>query len=173
MHKNVAEFVKAVKWHRPNYFNSGRVLECGSLDINGSNKPFFEGCEYTGIDIVDGKNVNIVTRVHEFIPKISSFYDVVISTEMLEHDKYYAESLEAMFRLLKIGGLLIVTAAGEGREEHGTRNRLPKDSPLTNDYYANVTVDMLQKGLNFSKFSWFTVNYQLEFGDIQFAGIKK
>ncbi len=173
MHKTVVEFIKAIKWKFPEYFNVVRVLDCGSLDINGSNKSFFTDSNYIGIDIVKGKNVTTVVRVHNFLPEISGVFHTVISTEMLEHDKHFAESLKAMFRLVKQNGLLLITAAGEGRKEHGTTEQLPEDSPLTNDYYANVTIEMLQQGLNFSDFSWFTLNYQFASGDIQFAGIKK
>jgi 2-polyprenyl-3-methyl-5-hydroxy-6-metoxy-1,4-benzoquinol methylase len=54
-----------------------------------------------GIDIVEGKNVDIVTRVHEF--KTDFQFDCVISTEMLEHDEFFAASLNAMFNCTKPG----------------------------------------------------------------------
>ncbi len=173
MHSNVINFVKGIQREFPNYFNNSQVLECGSLNINGSNRIFFKNCKYKGLDIVKGKDVDIVTKTHAFLEGVSKIYDVVISTEMLEHDKFYSESLQTMFRLTKSNGLLLVTAAGEGRKEHGTTATSPADSPLTNDYYKNITVSMLQEGLDFSEFKWFTINYQLAIGDIQFAGIKK
>jgi hypothetical protein len=66
--------------------------------------------------------------------------------------------------------LLLITAAGQGRGEHGTRNHHPKDSPLTQDYYCNIDVPMLLTGLDLTKFSWYTISYHKT--DIRFAGIK-
>lgn len=169
MHNAVLSFLSNVKKQYPEYFSNVDVLDCGSYDINGNNRQFFSSCKYTGIDIVDGKNVDVVTRVHDFEP--GKQYDTVISTEMLEHDEYYWQSLEKMYDLTKPKGMLIVTAAGEGRKEHGTTRTLPKDSPLTNGYYKNVSVEMLESGLDLTKFSWFTISYK--HNDMRFVGVKR
>ncbi|MCA1759909.1 MAG: class I SAM-dependent methyltransferase [Bacteroidales bacterium] len=168
MHKEVKNFCLSVKHQFPQFFTGVDVLDCGSLDINGNNRYLFDKSNYFGIDIVEGRNVDLVTRIHDF--KTSKQFDCVISTEMLEHDEYFADSLNAMFNLLKPGGLLLITAAGCGRKEHGTHEHTPQDSPLTPDYYHNVDVTMLVQGLDLTKFSWYTISY-LE-TDIRFAGIK-
>lgn len=168
MHKEVKRFCQSIKLQQPLHFVGVDVLDCGSLDINGNNRYLFEQSNYFGIDIVDGKNVDLVTRVHRF--NTVKKFDCVISTEMLEHDEYFGESLNAMFNLTKPGGLILITAAGQGREEHGTHNHHPKDSPLTRDYYRNIDVQMLLLGLDLTKFSWYTISYFKT--DIRFAGIK-
>ena len=168
MHIAVKIFFNWIKAQYPNYFQNVDVLDCGSLDINGNNRFLFSEYRYTGIDIVDGKNVDVVTKIHDFHP--NKQYDIVISSEMLEHDIHYGKSLENMFALTKTRGLLLITAAGKDRKEHGTTRSIPKDSPLTNDYYMNVTVEMLLQGLDLSKFSWFNISYVVD--DIRFAGIK-
>jgi SAM-dependent methyltransferase len=168
MHKEVKRFCLSVKNEHPEYFKNADVLDCGSLEINGNNRYLFDSSNYMGIDIVEGKNVDIVTRVHEF--KTTFQFDCVISTEMLEHDEDFAASLNAMFNFLKPGGLLLITAAGYGREEHGTHEIKPQDSPLTNNYYCNISVTMLLQGLDLTKFSWYTISYVKT--DIRFAGIK-
>lgn len=173
MHRQVKKYLGELKLQFPNYFQNVKVLDCGSLDINGNNRHLFNNIEYTGIDIVKGRNVDVVTKIHEFLVDKSGVYDVVISSEMLEHDKHFTQSLKAMFRLLRNGGLLIITAAGEGRSEHGTTNNIPVDSPLTNDYYRNVTISMLSKGLNFKMFSYKKITIREDIGDIYFVGIKK
>jgi len=146
------------------------VLDCGSLNINGNNRYLFPKAKsYTGIDIVDGPNVDVVTRVHEF--ETDKRFDVVISTEMLEHDSEWDYSLIHMAELLKPGGFLLITAAGEGRPEHGTTACLPNDSPLTHDYYKNVTMAMLVSGLDVWAWSHFEMRCVAD--DIQFVGIKK
>jgi hypothetical protein len=55
---------------------------------------------------------------------------------------HYADSLRAMYRLLKPGGLLVVTCASYGRGAHGTRWRFPEvsltselEEPGWADYY--------------------------------------
>ena len=168
MHKEVKRFCLSVKNDHPQFFQNSDVLDCGSLDINGNNRWLFDDCNYLGIDIVKGKNVDIVCKVHDL--KTHLLYDCVISTEMLEHDEDFAASLNAMFNFLKPGGLLLITAAGYGREEHGTHEIKPQDSPLTNNYYCNISVTMLLQGLDLTKFSSYTISYFKT--DIRFAGIK-
>ena len=60
------------------------VLDIGSLDINGNNQYLFEDCQYTGIDVGVGKNVDIVSKAHE-LKMPSGTYDTIISTECFEH----------------------------------------------------------------------------------------
>lgn len=163
MHPEVQIFCLEVKmkfpsWPHPSPFHQARVLDVGSLDINGSNRYLFTECGYTGIDIVKGYNVEFVTSAHEFDPLTKNYlsetfgvaelatdpqnqepFDTVISTEMLEHDCHWKESLRNMYRLLRPGGLLIITCATGVRPEHGTTNHCPADSPLTNDWYKNLS----------------------------------
>lgn len=53
-------FINFLRESMPNYFNSKKALEIGSLNINGSVRTFFTNCEYTGIDVAHGKDVDIV-----------------------------------------------------------------------------------------------------------------
>lgn len=168
MHKQVIRYIEKVKAELPSYFVNVDVLDCGSLDINGNNRRFFENSNYFGIDIVQGKNVDHVTRVHEFNP--GKQFDVVISTEMLEHDEFWDLSINRMFELLKPGGLLLITAAGFGRPEHGTTEHHPNDSPMTHNYYRNIHPSMLSLGLDFTQFCSYSISYVKY--DIRFAGIK-
>ena len=168
MHKEVKRFCLSVKYDFPSFFSNVDVLDCGSLDINGNNRYLFFNSKYIGIDIVKGNNVDHVTRVHDFKPKKQ--FDCVLSTEMLEHDEYFADSLNAMFNLLKPGGLLLITAAGYGRKEHCTHQHTPQDSPKTQDYYRNIDATTLMQGLDLTKFSTYTISYFKT--DIRFFGIK-
>lgn len=168
MHKEVKRFCLSVKNQFPQFFSRVNVLDCGSLHINGNNRYLFHDSNYLGIDIVAGPNVDLVTRIHEF--NTSKLFDCIISTEMLEHDEYFAASLNAMFNLLKSGGLLLLTAAGHGRKEHGTHTHNPQDSPKTQDYYRNVDPTMLMQGLDLTQFSTYTISYSKT--DIRFFGIK-
>jgi len=169
MHAEVIKYCESVKQRFPEYFTNKAVLDCGSLDINGNNRYLFEKCSYTGIDICKGKNVDVVTPVQLY--KANGNFDMVISTEMLEHDRYYNLSLVKMYLLTNHKGLLLFTAAGTGRAEHGTTEHLPDDSPKTLDYYCNVTAQMIAEALPLDLFSWFEISYTNT--DIRFAGIKR
>jgi SAM-dependent methyltransferase len=143
-HAAQAEFCRSVKGRFPDYFRRQRVLDVGALDLNGNNKILFEGCAYTGIDIGEGPNVDVVSVAHEY-PAPSESFDVIISTECLEHDRHYPETLRNIVRMLRPGGLFLFTCATTGRSEHGTvRSDQGCNSPLTirvpgwENYYKNI-----------------------------------
>ena len=179
-HKEQRMFIGDVRDKFPKYFVGGNVVDFGSLDINGNNKVFFDLCNYTGVDIGEGRNVDVVSKAHEYKP--NKKFDVVISTEMLEHDMYWEKSLQNMLDLLKSGGLLIITCATTGRPEHGTiRSECPSDSPFTSEipewanYYRNLTIDdcntILKPEENFTEY--FENMTHRAPNDYQFYGIKK
>jgi SAM-dependent methyltransferase len=149
------------------------VLDCGSLDINGNNQYLFDSCYYEGVDVGPGENVSDVKPVHE-VDYPDGFFDTIICTEMLEHDRYMNRSLDNMVRMLKPAGLLLITCATIGRAEHGTKRSLPDDSPFTNDYYKNVSMRNLATALlgDGSIFwqAYFEVNSKAR--DLYFWGIK-
>jgi SAM-dependent methyltransferase len=143
-HNEQLYFVGVVRLFLPGLFNGKTVLEVGSLDINGSVRMFFENCAYTGIDIGDGPGVDIVCRGENFMEPDRS-YDVVVSCEMMEHNSNWRETWLNMLRLVKPGGLVVMTCAGEGRRRHGTSDTSPGASPLTvsddREYYQNLTAE--------------------------------
>jgi SAM-dependent methyltransferase len=91
------------------------VLDVGSYDVNGSVRRIFvdAGCDYLGVDRVEGPNVGMVMNAHDLTFPDEAF-DVVVSCEMLEHDSAFWLSLKEMGRVLKRGGTLIITARGNG-----------------------------------------------------------
>lgn len=94
----------------------GSVLEVGSLDVNGSVRRFFPG-PYVGLDMRPGPGVDVVGTA-DALPFPDAAFDVVVSTEMLEHDPSPWLSLAEMGRVLKPGGHLILTTRGNGFGEH-------------------------------------------------------
>jgi hypothetical protein len=168
-HAEQIEFCLQVKQRFPEYFTASMVLDVGSLDVNGNNRYLFSACHYIGIDLGIGPNVDVVKPVHEYKPGV--LFDVVISTEMIEHDQHLDKSLPAMFALLRPGGLMIVTGAYTGRSEHGTELRSPGDSPFTNSYYRIVPLYMLRRYLPTDGFSDWEISIKNH--DIRFWGIKR
>lgn len=155
MHTEQIEFCKQILIKYPYHFQNVKVLDVGSQDINGNNRYLFTNCNYLGLDIGPGKNVDIVSPIHiyyEYLQEPNSLkkyseFNTIISTEMLEHDKHWLKSIKAMYNLLAQGGLLLITAAGKNRAEHGTTRTTPEASPHTTDYYKNITIPMLQQAL--------------------------
>jgi len=143
-HKEQRDFCFRVKEKFPEYFKNKKVLDIGSLDINGSNKDLFEDCNYLGIDVGEGKNVDLISVGHLFDGPDNSF-DTIISTEVFEHDMYYEQTIKNILRMLKPGGLFLFTCAAPGRPEHGTRRQGEWCAPLLlqiseewADYYKNL-----------------------------------
>jgi SAM-dependent methyltransferase len=92
------------------------ALEVGSLDVNGSVRPLFSG-PYTGVDMRPGPGVDVVAFA-DALPFAGGSFDVVVSTEMLEHDPSPWLSLAEMGRVLRSGGHLLLTTRGNGFGEH-------------------------------------------------------
>jgi len=182
MHLAQIEWVQKVKGAFPDFFQDKRVLDVGSLNVNGTTKEHFSQCSYYGIDLGVGDNVDFVSRCHEFNPKKFGLdfdqFDTIISTECFEHDEYYAESLRNICRLLRPGGLFIFTCASTGREEHVTAASNSASSPFTHSYYKNLTEadirGFMDCDLLFSQYQFNTCDNGATVGtDLRFFGVKK
>jgi len=151
-------FVGSVRNAFPEFFQGRRVLEVGSLDINGSVRQFFSGCEYLGIDIGQGRGVDMVCRGEDLGAPAATF-DVVISCEMMEHNERWRETWLNMLRMVKPDGLLIMSCASRGRRRHGTPDFDPHTSPLTvgqgKNYYQNLVADDFRDFVDCDQ--WFSV----------------
>lgn len=138
-HKQQQIFIQIIKTSFPQYFAGTRVLEIGSLDINGSARGHFDAKEYIGLDVGPGPGVDVVCQGQEYSEPDGSF-DVVLSCETMEHNPFWRETFENMLRLCRPGGLVLMTCASTGRPEHGTKRTTPQDAPLIEwDYYGNRT----------------------------------
>jgi SAM-dependent methyltransferase len=184
VHSEIRQWVSYVSMLLPEYFSNTDVLDVGALDVNGTNKDFFGACRYTGLDIGPGPNVDVVSVCHEY-EKPDASYDVVISTDSLEHDMFYDKSLKKMYSLLRPNGLLIFTCASDGRGEHGTLNENSAASPYTithpewQNYYKNLNIEDIQRSLNLDELfirheHSMIVGSLIPWGkDFRFWGIKK
>ncbi len=178
-HLEQRQFCQRIQTRFPNAFRGGRVLDVGSLDINGNNRALFDASEYVGIDVAAGANVDVICLAHEY-PVDGPDFDTIISTEAFEHDRHFAQTLPAIVRLLRRDGLLLFTCATTGRARHGTPRESPRDSPLTakmpewGDYYHNVTeadvCDVLDIEATFRDYEFCV---ERRHHDLQFWGIKR
>jgi hypothetical protein len=174
-HLNQFKFCERVSTMFPKFFTDVRVLDIGSMDINGNNRSHFKNSTFIGIDIGEGPNVDIVCSGHLYSAnKNFEKFNTIISTECFEHDCYYKETiLNIVENLLLPGGLFIFSCATNGRQEHGTTRTSPNDSPFTNDYYKNLTEEDIREFLDLNKyFSDYSFSINDETHDLYFWGIK-
>lgn len=178
-HDKQREFFRHVKSLHPKFFTDVKVLDIGSLDINGNNRHVFEHpYSYIGVDLSAGNNVDVISPGHLY--DSGYLFDVVISSECFEHDMYYARTLQNMVKLLKPGGLMIFTCASTGRPEHGTLKTNPQDAPFLlamgekwANYYKNLTEDDIRSVVDINNtFSSFAFDYEPVSCDLYFWGIK-
>lgn len=174
-HPEQKDFCTKVKDLYPQFFKNCKVLDVGSLDVNGNNRYLFEDCEYTGIDVGPGNNVDVVLKGHEFNAPDNT-YDTIISTECFEHDMYYRDTIQNIIRMLKPGGMFIFTCATHGREVHGTRGTSAWCAPLLTgdwaDYYKNLVKEDIKVIPGMNVFSVHEYSCNDKVFDLYFYGIK-
>ena len=156
------------------------VLDVGSGDINGNNRHYFgPDCTYTGCDVAPGPNVDVVSPCHE-LPYPPASFDVIVSTECLEHDMHWQATLRKVCELLRPGGAFVMTCASTGRGEHGTNRCSASCSfttrlgdPAWGDYYRNLTADDVAAAIPVQDvFPVHRFYYRSDSKDLYFYGIK-
>lgn len=169
-HSEQRDFVISVKNKFPESFNGAKVLEVGSLNINGTIRDLFADCHYVGIDLASGPNVDLVISGEE-VGFADNFFDTVISCECFEHNPYWRETFDNMIRMSS--SLVIMTCATTGRPEHGTSRTSSGESPFTADwnYYQNLTEKDFSH-VDFSIFKEYKFSTNPEAHDLYFWGIK-
>jgi len=99
-----------------------RVLEVGSYDVNGSLRKLigsWRPAEYTGVDIQEGPSVDLVCdaeKLLDIFPEES--FDVVFSTELLEHVLNPKIVVSNIKRLCKRNGIILLTTRSYGFHFH-------------------------------------------------------
>ncbi len=99
-----------------------RVLEIGSMDVNGSLRSHVEShgpLDYVGVDLRPGPGVDVVCSAGALVELFGEgCADIVISTEMLEHAEDWRAAILAMKGVLVTGGDILLTARGPGFKLH-------------------------------------------------------
>lgn len=99
------------------------LLNVGARDVNPgmlSVRDILKDIpEYVGIDLFEGKDVTKVMNAHDIknVFKKDSF-DLVVCTEMLEHDDKFWETVENMRWVTKPGGMMFIAVPGGGAPFH-------------------------------------------------------
>jgi len=100
---------------------SAKILEVGSRNVNGSMRDVLSerASEYVGIDLFDGPGVDMVCDVAALTDSFANqSFDLVVSTEMLEHCLAWQDALFKMVSVLRPDGLLLITTRSPGFELH-------------------------------------------------------
>jgi SAM-dependent methyltransferase len=195
-HKEQKNYLDKIKIKFPEAFKECRVLDIGSFDVNGNEKPWFDNCDFIGLDIGPGEGVDVVCPANEYDAP-NDHFDTIISCECWEHNPYYKESILNAVRMLKPGGFFIFTCATTGRPVHGTysqdiidrnNNITQQGNKITNwktmpnvsrngwdsEYYKNLTEEDIRECIDIDgTFSKYEFEVEKNHCDLYFWGIKK
>ena len=86
---------------------TGSVLDVGAGSIS-RYRELFHCDEYVRMDVVAGPNVDIVGSAEQ-IPFDEAHFDAIVCTQVLEHIPHPTEACREFFRVLKPGGILLLT----------------------------------------------------------------
>jgi len=195
-HKEQKDYLDRVKKEHPKAFKNIKVLDIGSFNVNGNEEPWFDDCEFIGLDLLPGPGVDIACPANEYDAPDETF-DTIISCECWEHNPFYKESILNAIRMLKSGGYFIWSCATTGRPVHGTasQDEIDKAKGITsqgnkivewktmpnvekedwdNEYYKNVTEEDIRSFCDVDEiFSSYKFEVEPNHCDLYFWGIKK
>ncbi len=99
------------------------VLEVGAKNVNGSLRSFVEGLapsQYIGVDMETGPGVDEVCQAEELPTRFGdSVFDLLISTELVEHVRDWRRVFTNFKSLLRPNGVLLLTTRSLGFPYHG------------------------------------------------------
>lgn len=108
---------------------SGRVIDVGSFDVNGSLRTVFPVT--IGVDMREGPGVDQVCDVVNLVETFGAgSFDCVCSADALEHMEDWRGGMENMWGALKTGGVMFLTMANPKKGRHGYPHdyiRMPMD----------------------------------------------
>jgi SAM-dependent methyltransferase len=100
-----------------------RVLEIGSYNFNGSLRQHieqFNPLSYIGLDIQKGPGVDVICKAEDTYNIYGpESFDLIVSTEMLEHVFYWQRVINNIKKMCKYGGKIIITTRSYGFPTHG------------------------------------------------------
>jgi SAM-dependent methyltransferase len=128
MDTNVLNFVKKL-----NLNENEKVLEVGSLNINGTVRSVIKNKNYIGIDAVAGNGVDVVMDLFDIDIKFEvGSFDIVVSCELLEHVEDWFGAIQKMWKMLRPQGQLVLTTRRPGFGYHA----------YPNDFWRFTTSDL-------------------------------
>jgi SAM-dependent methyltransferase len=93
----------------------GRVIDIGSLDVNGSLRDLARGrFEYIGVDFTAGAGVDLVLSDPYRLPFPDQTADIVVSSSCFEHSEMFWLVFLEVMRILRPRGLFYLNAPSNG-----------------------------------------------------------
>lgn len=86
------------------------VLDVGAFDVNGTYRPLVQslGWHYTGLDVCEGPNVDLVSPDPYQFPLAEGTYDIVMTGSTMEHVEAIWMWVPELVRVLRPGGMLAI-----------------------------------------------------------------
>ncbi|MGZ4984858.1 MAG: methyltransferase domain-containing protein [Chthoniobacterales bacterium] len=98
---------------RPEEVRGCDVIEVGALDVNGSVRPLVRQlgpASYGGVDLQAGPGVDEICDATGLVARFGcEVFDLLISTELLEHVRDWRTVISQFKQVLKPGRRLLVT----------------------------------------------------------------
>lgn len=130
------------------------VMDLGGRNVNGTTRELFPTVDsYLALDLTAGPGVDIVADAAT--AELDQRFDVIVSTELLEHAEHAGEIVANAHRHLKPGGMFVATMAGPRRRPHGASG---EPSPPPGEFYRNIYPRTLDEWLRVAGFEWWQVN---------------
>lgn len=113
------QILKFIETHLSQEEVAGKtVIELGSRYVNGSARFIVEKlgpAAYTGVDLREGPCVDLVLPLERIFERFQpGSFDIVIATELLQHVEDFRVAINTLKKLLKTGGLLLVSTRSPG-----------------------------------------------------------
>jgi hypothetical protein len=143
------------------------VIEIGSRDINGSVRAHFPGATWIGLDLIAGPAVDVVCDAMEYDPL--QLVDLVICCEVFEHAPNWGEILTHAANWLKLGGQILITCGGIGRDPHSA---FDGGALRVDEHYGNISRDKLAEELHYAGFAQIDVSGNEHWRDTYAVAVK-
>jgi SAM-dependent methyltransferase len=102
------------------------IIEIGACEVNGSLRPILEShgpASYVGVDITEGIGVDVVCDAEQLLSRFSQeSFDIVLSTELIEHTRNWRRVLSNIKNLCAPGGTIRITTRSRGFHYHAYPN---------------------------------------------------
>jgi len=120
------------------------------LDLGCGDKPYYPifkdfASEYVGMDISYGPYVDLL-GIGENIPVVDCSFDVVLSTQVLEHVSNPQQVVKEIFRVLAPGGMVILSTHGVWVKHGNVDNWRWTDSGLVTLFQPFFNVRVFSNG---------------------------